>query len=110
MNKNSQPIPEEDPLFDRIQSKLDKKDYEQKEFIEDMKTIINKNTFIKKFNDHCFFKKESFEIFDKLMASKTYFILNLLNFINIINAVNFFSNGDNKLFAKVLKHIGFNFS
>ena len=66
MNEISQPISEEDPLFEKIKNRLNKKDYEKEELINDMKTLINKNTIIKKFNDHCFFEKDSFGIFDKL--------------------------------------------
>ena len=110
MNEISQPISEEDPLFEKIKNRLNKKDYEKEELINDMKTLINKNTFIKKFNDHCFFEKDSFDIFDKLKSTKTYFILNLLNFINIINAISSFSGKNNVMFAEILNQIGINFS
>ena len=62
INKNSLTTPE-DPLFEEIQKKLESPAYAQNELISDMKLLLNRNPFIKPFNNHSYFNKNSFRDF-----------------------------------------------
>ena len=98
----------EDPLFEYIQNKATK--YTKEELIKDFNTLINKNAFIKQFNEYTFIKTDAFQIYDNLSGRKIYLALNLLNFINIINAINYFSFENSKQFLVILDELGINFS
>ena len=101
----------EDPLFEHIQNKLDNAaEYTKEELIKDFNALINKNAFIKQFNEYTFIKTDAFQIYDNLSGRKIYLALNLLNFINIINAINYFSFENSKQFLVILDELGINFS
>ena len=109
INKNSLTIPE-DPLFEEIQKKLESPTYEQNELVNDMKLLLNRNPFIKRFKNDDFFDKNSFEIFGKQKASKIVFILNLINYINVINAIKYYTRKDPDNFPVLLNELSINFS
>ena len=109
INKKSLTTPE-DPLFEEIQKKLESPAYAQNELISDMKLLLNRNPFIKPFNNHSYFNKNSFEIFGKQPASKIICILNLINYINVINAIRYYTRNDPNQFPILLNELSINFS
>ena len=109
INKNSLTTPE-DPLFEEIQKKLESPAYAQNELISDMKLLLNRNPFIKPFNNHSYFNKNSFEIFGKQPTSKIICILNLINYINVINAIRYYTRNDPNQFPILLNELSINFS
>ena len=58
-------------------------EYEQEKLVKNMKLLINGNSFIKEFNKHFFFDKNTFEIFGNQSTIKIIFILNLINYMNV---------------------------
>ena len=101
---------QEDPLFEQIQQKLENPDYHQEELVKDMKLLINRNAFIKEFNEHSFLDKNSFEIFSKQSASRIIFILNLINYMNVINAISYYTRKHPEQFPVILNKLSINFS
>ena len=107
---NFAPTIQEDPLFEEIQQKLENPDYHQEELVKDMKLLINRNAFIKEFNEHSFLNKNSFEIFSKQSASRIIFILNLINYMNVINAISYYTRKHPEQFPVILNKLSINFS
>ena len=107
---NFAPVIQEDPLFEEIQQKLENPDYHQEELVKDMKLLINRNAFIKEFNEHSFLNKNSFEIFSKQSASRIIFILNLINYMNVINAISYYTRKHPEQFPVILNKLSINFS
>ena len=100
----------EAPLFEKINNKLNRNEYEQEELIKDMRLLIDKSVFIKQFNEYSFLNIESFSISKCNDSNIIHLKLNLINFINIINAISNYSKNNQSKFVSILNKLGIYFS